>query len=95
MFCVLCSSFPSAGAGDFGIWLYYSEEDLAGDNFGWDYALMDMARTGCERIVWSYYIPDMTQFCAAAKHWDIKMVQAYNILNNYDPNYYCASCKTS
>jgi hypothetical protein len=67
---------------DFTIGAYYSMPSLEPkDNFSWDYAFMDMARIGCNRIVlggncWN-------DGWAALKHWDMKVITSYGQLNAY------------
>jgi hypothetical protein len=74
---------PSRPAGEtFTIGAYYSMPQLEPkDNFSWDYAFMDMARIGCNRIVvggscW----PDGW---AAIRNWGMKGITSYHWLNSY------------
>ena len=66
----------------FTIGVYYAMPQLEpSDNFGWDYAFMDIARIGCNRIVVSGNC--WADGWAALKHWDIKGITSYGQLNDY------------
>ncbi|MAR13277.1 MAG: hypothetical protein CL681_25325 [Blastopirellula sp.] len=77
------SEFPLAPVGeDFTIGLYYAMPWLQPkDSFSWDYAFMDMARSGCNFIVVSGNC--WADQWAAIKHWDMRGVTSYGELNNY------------
>jgi len=80
--CVVLVSAASGVGDDFTIEVYYSMPSVAtGDNFGWDYAFMDMARIGCNFIVISGNTWGAEW--AAAKHWGIKGITAYGRLIGY------------
>ena len=70
---------------DFTIGAYYAMPQLEPhDNFSWDYAFMDMARIGCNRIVVSGNC--WSDGWAAIKHWDMKGITSYSQLASYtDP----------
>jgi hypothetical protein len=66
----------------FTIGVYYAMPWLEPkDNFSWDYAFMDMARSGCNFVVISGNC--WAEQWAAIKHWDMKGVTSYGQLNNY------------
>jgi len=76
---------------DFELGVYYQIPRLAQDNFDWDYAFMDLARIGCNRMVVGGSCSQFNQFWAAAKHWGIKGIASYGRLAEYpgpgwDPN---------
>ncbi len=77
------SEFPLAPVGeDFTIGVYYAMPWLQPkDNFSWDYAFMDMARSGCNFIVVSGNC--WADQWAAIKHWDMQGVTSYGELNAY------------
>jgi len=87
MVCTPLLPFGSAKAqDDFTIGVYHYHWATSGDNFSeknWDYALMDMARIGCNWIVQSGWTGYEHQFWAAAKHWGIRGVTTYGQLNEY------------
>ncbi|MFH1614603.1 MAG: hypothetical protein ABIG61_05935 [Planctomycetota bacterium] len=78
-----CATCALAAIGeDFTIGAYYSMPWLEpNDNFSYDYAFMDMARIGCNFAVLSGNV--WVANWAALKHWGIKGVTSYNILNGY------------
>jgi len=76
---------------DFTIGAYYAMPQLQPtDNFGWDYAFMDLARNGCSRIVVSGNC--WADGWAAIKHWGMKGLTSYGQLieypgpGNWDPS---------
>ena len=76
------SIFAEAVEDDFTIGVYYSMPWLEpNDNFSWDFAFMDMARMGCDLVVVSGNV--WVGNWASLKHWGIRGVTSYNILNGY------------
>jgi len=66
----------------FTIGVYYAMPWLEPkDDFSWDYAFMDMARSGCNFVVVSGNC--WTEQWAAISHWDMQGVTSYGELNNY------------
>ena len=66
----------------FTLGVYYAMPQLEPkDNFSWDYAFMDMARSGCNRIIFSGNC--WANQWAAIKHWGIKGITSYGQLINY------------
>jgi len=76
-----------AAAGDFEMGVYYYPLSTSGDNYSWDYGLMDLARNGCGDIAVSATGEWSEQALAAVKHWDMEFIQAYNILNSAPNDY--------
>jgi len=70
-------------AKDFSIGVYHEWD--TGENYNWDYGLMVLARNGCDTIVTSSSYNRGAQFWAAAKHWQIKGIGSYAVLNNGTP----------
>jgi len=90
--CMICTlitgaSLSAAPAAEpvgesFTIGVYYAMPQLEPkDHFSWDYAFMDMARIGCDRIVVSGNC--WANQWAALKNWGIKGITSYGELNNY------------
>ena len=77
------ASFPLAPIGDeFTIGVYYAMPWLEPkDNFSWDYAFMDMARSGCNFVVISGNC--WANQWAAIKQWGMTGVTSYNQLIAY------------
>jgi len=71
---------PSPVGEAFTIGAYYRFQSPT-DNFGWDYAFMDMARLGCNRVVASGVI--WADSATAMKNWGMTAVTAYSQLINY------------
>ena len=66
----------------FTIGVYYAMPWLEPkDSFSWDYAFMDMARSGCNFVVISGNC--WADQWAAIKHWDMRGVTSYGQLNAY------------
>ena len=64
----------------FTLGAYYAMAQLEPkDNFSWDYAFMDMARAGCNRIIVSGNC--WANQWAAIKHWGMKGITSYGELN--------------
>jgi len=66
----------------FDIGVYYYGSGTPNENFDWDYGLMDVARNGGTSIVVDGAYNRGAQFWAAAKHWDLKGISTYAILNS-------------
>jgi hypothetical protein len=77
------SDFPLPSVGeDFTIGVYYAMPWLEPkDNFSWDFAFMDMARSGCNFVVISGNC--WADQWAAIKRWDMQGVTSYGQLNGY------------
>ncbi len=80
MFCAILTSVNFAYAQDFSIGVYHGWN--TGENYSWDYGLMVLARNGCDTIVASSSYNRGSQFWAAAKHWQIKGIASYAVLNS-------------
>ena len=80
---VSASAFPRAPVGErFTIGVYYAMPALnPKDHFSWDYAFMDMARSGCNFVVISGNC--WANQWAAIKHWGMRGVTSYGELNAY------------
>ena len=79
LICVILSS-SFAYAQDFSIGVYHHWD--TGENYSWEYGLMVLARNGCDTIVASSAYNRGPQFWAAAKHWEIKGIGSYAVLNS-------------
>ena len=66
---------------DFDIGVYYYGKGSPNENFDSDYGLMDMARNGGTSIIVDSAYNRGSQFWAAAKHWGLKGLATYGILN--------------
>jgi hypothetical protein len=64
----------------FTIGAYYYTQSKE-DAFGWDYAFMDLARIGCNRLVVSG--PIWSDSAATMKNWGMTAITAYSQLINY------------
>jgi len=79
---VSATSAPAAVGEEFTIGAYYVMPWIEpSDNFSWDYAFMDLARMGCNFIIISGNTS--ADIWASLKHWGIKGVTSYQILNGY------------
>ncbi|MFH1615685.1 MAG: hypothetical protein ABIG61_11465 [Planctomycetota bacterium] len=77
---ILLTFINVAPADDFKIGVYYYPPD--NDNFTWEYALMDLARNGCDNMAISQFSSWSDQMIAAAMNWDMECINAYNIINS-------------
>ncbi|MFH1616676.1 MAG: hypothetical protein ABIG61_16530 [Planctomycetota bacterium] len=66
---------------NFDIGVYYYGRGLPDENFDWDYGLMDVARNGGTTMVVERAYNRGVQFWAAAKHWGLKGISTYAIVN--------------
>ncbi|MFH1616678.1 MAG: hypothetical protein ABIG61_16540 [Planctomycetota bacterium] len=83
VFFLMPALFGSAAAQDFTIGVYHHWG--TGENYSWEYGLMELARNGCDIIVASSSYSRGAQFWAASKHWGIKGIGSYAVLNSGTP----------
>jgi hypothetical protein len=86
--CFIPLGFMSvAGAQDYdiGAYYYYNPTDTY-NNFGYDYAMMDLARHGCTKLFVSGNSLVDPIFWATVRNWNMKGATAYNILNGLGTN---------
>jgi hypothetical protein len=85
--CVALLGFAGhAAAQDYDIGVYYQYYEPGDssnlDNYGYDWALMDLARNGCMKLFVSGNCLDSI-FWATAKNWGMTGATCYNILNGF------------